>query len=109
MPLKIKIFMWYLLKLKRGGFDKEQFGKRNWNGSMRCCFCMKNETIHHLFLECHYAKFLWRASQFSSGLYIPHSISHIFGNWLVRVDKKTKKTHSCRSIYFMLDSIVEHK
>jgi hypothetical protein len=89
MPLKIKIFMWYLLK----GIvlTKDNLTRRNWNGSLRCCFCMKNESIHQLFFECHFSKFLWRAIQFSFGLYPPHSISHMFGNWLVGVSKKIKK------------------
>jgi len=42
-------------------------------------------------VECHYAKFLWRAVQFSFGLYLPHGISHIFDNWLLGVDKKRRK------------------
>ena len=89
MPLKIKIFMWYLLK----GIvlTKDNLTRRNWNGSLRCCFCMKNESIHHLFFECHFSKFLWRAVQFSFGLYPPYSISHMFGNWLVGVSKLTEK------------------
>jgi hypothetical protein len=86
MPLKIKIFMWYLLK--GVVLTKDNLTRRNWYGGLKCCFCMKNETIQHLFVECHYARFLWRALQFSSGLYTPLSISHMFENWLVGVDKK---------------------
>jgi hypothetical protein len=41
---------------------------------------VEKETIQHLVLQCHYAKFLWRALQISSGLYPPYSISHIIGN-----------------------------
>jgi hypothetical protein len=52
---------------------------------------MKNETIQHLFMECHFAKFIWRAVQFSFGLYPPNSISHIFDDWLLGVDKKNRK------------------
>ena len=39
MPLKIKIFMWYLLK----GIvlTKDNLARRNWNGSLRCCFLWK--------------------------------------------------------------------
>jgi hypothetical protein len=29
-------------------------------------------------VEYHYAKFFWRALQFTTGLYTPHNISHIF-------------------------------
>jgi hypothetical protein len=85
MPLKIKIFMWYLLKVVV--LTKDNLSRRNWYGSLKCCFCMRNETIQYLFVECHYAKFLWRALQFNVGLYTPHSISYIFENWLVGVIK----------------------
>ncbi len=43
MSLKIKIFMWYLLK--GVVLTKDNLARRNWNGSLRCCFCMKDETI----------------------------------------------------------------
>ena len=64
--------------------------RRNWNGNLRFFF-MKNESIYHLFLHCHFARFLWRSIQFTFGLYPPHSISHMFENWLVGVNKKTKE------------------
>ncbi len=56
MPLKIKIFMWYLLK--GVVLTKDNLARRNWNGSLRCSFCLKNESIQHLFFDCHFAKFL---------------------------------------------------
>ena len=89
MPLKIKIFVWYLLK--GVVLTKDNLASRNWNGSLRCCFYMKNETIQHLFMECHFAKFIWRAVQFSFSLYPPNIISHIFDDWLLGVDKKNRK------------------
>jgi hypothetical protein len=52
---------------------------------------MKNETIQHLFMDCHYAKFIWRAVQFSFGFNLPTSISHIFDGWLLGIDKKKSK------------------
>ena len=88
MPLKIKIFMWYLLKGVM--LTKDNLAIRNCHGILKCCFCMKNETIQYLFVECPYARFLWRA-QFSSGLNTLLIISHMFENWLVGVDKKTSK------------------
>ncbi len=65
--------------------------RQNWNGSLRCCFCMKNETIQHLFMDCHFAKFVWRAVLFAFGLYLPNTISHMFDGWLLGVDKKKSK------------------
>ncbi len=90
MPLKIKVFMWYLLE--GVVLTKDNLARRNWNSSLRCCFLIKDETIQYLFLEYHYAKFLWRALQISFGLYSPHNISHIFGNWLVGNDKGKKNS-----------------
>ncbi len=81
--------MWYLLK--GVVLTKDNLARRNWNGSLRCCFCVKNESIQHLFIDCHYAKFLWRAVQFSFGLYLPSIITHIFYGWLLGMDKKRSK------------------
>ncbi len=89
MPLKIKIFMWYLLN--GVVLTKDNLARRNWNGNLRCCFCTKNESIQYLFIDCHFAKFIWRVFQFSFGLYIPTSISHIFYDWRQRVVNKKSK------------------
>jgi hypothetical protein len=57
VPLKIKIFMWYI---EKGVIlTKDNLARRNSNGSKQCCFCTNNESIHHLFYNCYYAKFLW--------------------------------------------------
>ncbi len=77
--------------LKGVALTKDNLVRRNWHGSLKCCFCMRNKTIQHLFVECHCAKFLWRALQFTTGLYTAHSIPHIFENWLMGVDKKSTK------------------
>nr|CAE04079.2 OSJNBb0032D24.9 [Oryza sativa Japonica Group] len=51
IPLKIKIFLWYLW---RGiTLTKDNLAKRKWKGSIKCCFCNSNETIQHLFFDCH--------------------------------------------------------
>jgi hypothetical protein len=48
LPLKIKIFLWYL---GRGVIlTKVNLAKGEWTGSMKCCFCNQNETIQHIFL-----------------------------------------------------------
>jgi hypothetical protein len=46
LPLKIKIFLWFL---KRVILTKDNLAKRNWNGSKQCVFCHENESIQHLF------------------------------------------------------------
>ena len=79
IPLKIKIFMWYL---KRGVIlTKDNLATRNWNGNKACYFCSKHETIQHLFVECHYAKFLWHAIHFVFGIPPPLNIEHLFNTW----------------------------
>ncbi|WVZ54184.1 hypothetical protein U9M48_005022 [Paspalum notatum var. saurae] len=58
IPLKTKIFMWYV---KRGVLlTKDNLARRNWNGHLGCCFCNANESIQHLLFDCRLAKFLWR-------------------------------------------------
>ena len=49
IPLKVKIFLWYLKK--RVVLTKDNLLKRNWRGSNKCCFCIKEETIQHLLME----------------------------------------------------------
>ena len=47
VPLKIKIFLWYLQKGVI--LTKDNLLKRRWKGGSKCCFCSKDETIQHLF------------------------------------------------------------
>jgi hypothetical protein len=55
VPPKIKIFLWYL---RRWGFlTKDNLAKRNWQGSVRYCFCHKGETIQRLFFDFPLARF----------------------------------------------------
>ena len=79
VPSKIKIFLWYL---KRGVIlTKDNLACRNWNGDTRCSFCHSTETIHHLFFDCFYAKFLWRAVHLMFGISSPLSIEDLFVHW----------------------------
>jgi hypothetical protein len=32
----------------------------NWQGNKRCCFCDQDESIHHIFIYCLFAKIIWR-------------------------------------------------
>ena len=47
LPLKIKIFMWYLIK--RVTLTKDNLARRRWKWSLKCCYCNLDETIQHLF------------------------------------------------------------
>ena len=89
VPLKIKIFTWYL---RRGVvLTKDNLAKHNWQGSTKCMFCHHNETIKHLFFECHFARSIWSAIQVASNLYPPRSVANIFGNWLHGIDRSFRK------------------
>jgi hypothetical protein len=58
LPLKIKIFLWFL---KKGiTLTKDNLAKRNWNGSKVCSFCSSMATIKYLFFDCIVTKVLWR-------------------------------------------------
>jgi len=49
LPLKIKIFLWYL---KRGVIlTKDNLLKRIWKGDPKCDFCGLDENIQHLFFQ----------------------------------------------------------
>ena len=50
VPLKIKIFMWFLHR--KVILTKDNLIKRNWSGDKSCCFCDKEESIQHLFFDC---------------------------------------------------------
>jgi hypothetical protein len=55
LPMKIKVFMWYL---KRGVIlTNDNLARRNWNGDKSCCICHFTDTIHHFFFDYFYAKF----------------------------------------------------
>ena len=47
LPLKIKIFMWYLIKGVT--LTKDNLARLRWKGSSNCCCCNLIETIQHLF------------------------------------------------------------
>ena len=87
-PLKIKVFMWYLLIGVT--LTKDNLARRRWKGSVRCCFCNLDETIQHLFFDYPNAKFIWRLVQVVFNLPMPLNVNDIFTNWLNGVNKKTE-------------------
>ncbi|WVZ62664.1 hypothetical protein U9M48_012381 [Paspalum notatum var. saurae] len=88
IPLKIKIFMWYV---KRGVLlTKDNLARRNWNGHQGCCFCNKRESIQHLFFDCQVAKFIWRLVFMTLDLSPPRSTQHLFNQWSSQGGRKYK-------------------
>ena len=57
-PLKIKIFLWFLQREIL--LTKDNLAKKNWTGNQKCCGCNSNETIELFFLDCPYARMVWR-------------------------------------------------
>jgi len=58
IPLKIKVFMWFLNK--KVLLTGDNLAKRNWNGSKKCCFCDAEEKVEHLFLSCPFNRLIGR-------------------------------------------------
>jgi hypothetical protein len=88
VPLKIRIFMWFLHR--RVLLTKDNLAKRKWQGSQKYCFCDQKETVQHLFISCPLAKMVWHIVHMTFSIIPPTSIANLFGNWLVGVSEKDK-------------------
>ena len=85
IPLKIKIFLWYL---KRSVIlTKDNLAKWNWQGNQQCCLCHENEMIQHLFFDCRFTQMIWSTVYSAWGLSKPRNISNMFGSWLNGITK----------------------
>ena len=60
VPLKIKIFLWFLNR--KVILTKDNLIRRKWNGCKKCVFCDTDESIEHLFISCPFARDIWRIS-----------------------------------------------
>jgi hypothetical protein len=77
---------------------KDNLVRRNWKGSQLCVFCTNPESIQHLFFDCDFAKFLWRAVQVTFNIGIPTSVVQSvqwLGQWSRNAIKKV-----CSNRYF---------
>jgi hypothetical protein len=82
LPLKIKIFLWYL---KKGVIlTKDNLSKRRWKGDTKCSFCGLEENIQHLFFDCRIARSVWNMLFITFNFQPPKSITHMFGSWIRR-------------------------
>jgi hypothetical protein len=86
IPLKTKVFGWYLRRAVI--LTKGNLAKRNWHGNKSCVFCHHDETIKHLFSQCRFARSIWSIIQLAFDLYPPRSVANIFGNWLHGIDNR---------------------
>jgi hypothetical protein len=72
--------MWYL---KQGVvLTKDNLAKRKWKGYTKCSLCDVNESIQHLFFECHMARMVWGVVSMTFGFNPPSNVAHLFGSWL---------------------------
>jgi hypothetical protein len=88
IPLKIKVFVWFVLKGVI--LTKDSLLKRNWRGDDKCCFRNNKETINNLLFGCHVEQFVWRVVQFAFGLQAPTNIADISGVWLQQINQKMR-------------------
>ncbi len=59
-PLKVKIFVWLLIRKKV--LTADNLSKRGWSGEGRCALCTnEDETVDHLFMVCPFTKALLEA------------------------------------------------
>jgi hypothetical protein len=88
VPLKIRIFMWFLHR--KVLLTKDNLAKQKWLGCKKCAFCDQDESIEHLFIRCTFARLLWRVVHFTFNIPPPTNIKNLFGNWLNGVNKQVK-------------------
>jgi hypothetical protein len=89
VPLKIRIFMWFLNR--KVLLTKDNLAKRKWTGCTKCVFCDSKESIEHLFIRCPFASLLWRVIYFTFNIPAPTNIKNLFGKWLNGIDKIVKE------------------
>jgi len=88
IPLKIKIFLWYLLKGVTHA--KDNLAKRNWQGITNYCFCRVMEMIQDLFFDCHFTRFIWNAVYITFGIQPLSSFANMFDSWLNAICPKLR-------------------
>ena len=73
------------------------------------------ETIQHLFIECPFAKIIWRIVYATYNISPPANITNMFGNWLNGIDNKTKAririgvSALCWAIWICRNNVVFNK
>ena len=89
IPLKDKDLF---LFLQRGVIlTKNNLARKNWNRSLKCCFCNCDESITPLLFDCHYSKEIWKIVYLATELTPPRSISHMLGIWLSNFNNNERR------------------
>jgi hypothetical protein len=84
VPLNIKVFSWYLWKGVI--LTKDNVAKRNRKGSLKCCLCNVDETIQHLYFDCHVARNIWNLVFITFGIQSP--TTWFLAEWILQVAEK---------------------
>lgn len=88
VPLKVKIFMWILLKNRFQ--TKGNLVFKGWRGDPRCAMCLTTvETSEHLFAECAEIKSLWEDLIEGSNIILPSGGTTLWDS-LIRVFSTSK-------------------
>jgi hypothetical protein len=88
LPLKIKIFMWFLCG--KVLLTKDNLVKCKWKGCSKCCFYDLNEMVQHLFISCSFVRIIWHMIDFTYNLRPLSNITNVFRNWLKGISKADK-------------------
>jgi hypothetical protein len=88
LETEIKVFLWYLYK--EVILIKDNLAWWQWQGDKKCYFCSSQESIQHLFFDCHFAKFMWQVIHVSFNLLPPTSVHNMFTGWLGGINRKLK-------------------
>jgi hypothetical protein len=72
----------HVVLVKRGNFNERQSTKKTLERGSSMLFSDNNETIQHLFFDCHVAMFVWTIFTVAFGLQPPKDITDLCGVWL---------------------------
>ena len=90
IPLRIKTFIWLILK--KSILTRDILIKRGGNCAKNCLFCGQDESIDHLFLHCPLARYVWNVVNVATGMKCQFTnVQQCLIEWLGGFDKKTKK------------------
>ena len=79
---------WYLYK--GVVLTKDNLARRQWQEDRKCCLCSSDDSIQHLFFDCHFAKFVWQIVHVSFNLIPPTCVHNLFTCLLDGINRKLK-------------------
>lgn len=97
---------------KKVTLTKDNQLKRRWEGDSKCYFCSEEETMQHLFFDCHVAKFVWNIIYLAFRIKPPTSVMDMLNPWLGCLPHKLWKhslvgaTTMCWAIWLCRNDVV---